>query len=197
MGQGAVSVNRYRSQRNWGLAFSSTTRGTRAVFLENELLRVGVLAGNGTDVFEFNDKPHDMDFVWLTAGGMRNPASYLSTSPDLLRQPRLQGVGAGDLSFQPGGSGWLWYEEPVTIAEDGSAGPREEVARLPVALPDGLAFDAAGNLHIACYEPSQMLRVTPDGTVVCLIRGEEAHLLCHPTNLAFRDNVQFTTNLGR
>jgi hypothetical protein len=101
MGQGAVSVNRYRSQRNWGLAFSSTTRGTRAVFLENELLRVGVLAGNGTDVFEFNDKPHDMDFVWLTAGGMRNPASYLSTSPDLLRQPRLQGVGAGDLSFQP------------------------------------------------------------------------------------------------
>jgi gluconolactonase len=66
-----------------------------------------------------------------------------------------------------------------------------------VALPDGLAFDAAGNLHIACYEPSQMLRVTPDGTVVCLIRGEEVHLLCHPTNLAFRDNVQFTTNLGR
>jgi hypothetical protein len=42
-----------------------------------------------------------------------------------------------------------------------------------------------------------MLRVAPEGTVVGLIRGEEAHLLCHPTNLAFRDNVQFTTNLGR
>jgi hypothetical protein len=34
--------------------------------------------------FEFNYKPRDMAFVWLTAGGVRNPASYLSTSPDLL-----------------------------------------------------------------------------------------------------------------
>jgi len=42
-----------------------------------------------------------------------------------------------------------------------------------------------------------VLRVTPDGTVECLIRDEEAHLLCHPTNLAFRGNVLFTTNLGR
>jgi hypothetical protein len=29
-----------------------------------------------------------------------------------------------------------------------------------------------------------------------LIRDEEAHLHCHPTNLAFRENVLFTTNLG-
>ena len=42
-----------------------------------------------------------------------------------------------------------------------------------------------------------MLRVAPDGVVECLIRDEEAHLLCHPTNLAFRDNVLFTANLGR
>jgi hypothetical protein len=42
-----------------------------------------------------------------------------------------------------------------------------------------------------------VLRVAPDGTVACLIRDEEAHLLCHPTNLAFRGNVLFTTNLGR
>jgi hypothetical protein len=32
---------------------------------------------------------------------------------------------------------------------------------------------------------------------VRLIRDEEAHLFCHPTNLAFRGNVLFTTNLGR
>jgi hypothetical protein len=43
-----------------------------------------------------------------------------------------------------------------------------------------LVFDAEGNLYVACYEPSQVLRVTPDGTVECLIRDEEAHLLCHP-----------------
>src|SRR5215218_11021966 len=133
--------------------------------------------------------------------------------------------GPGIFRFSSDGSGGLWYGEPVNFAnglalspdgdhlyvaetfghaifripiqEDGSAGVREEVAGLPGALPDGLAFDAAGNLYVACYEPSQVLRVAPDGVVECLIRDEEAHLLCHPTNLAFRDNVLFTTNLGR
>ena len=85
----------------------------------------------------------------------------------------------------------------IPIAEDGSARRREEVASLPGTLPDGLTFDAEGNLYVACYEPSQVLRVSPDGTVECLCRDEEAHLLCHPTNLAFRDGVLFTTNPGR
>ena len=133
--------------------------------------------------------------------------------------------GPGIFRFDPGGPGELWYDEPVNFAnglalspvgdylyvaetfghaifripieEDGSAGRREEVASLPGALPDGLAFDAEGNLYVACYEPSQVLRVTPEGTVECLIRDHEAHLLCHPTNLAFRDDVLFTANLGR
>ncbi len=133
--------------------------------------------------------------------------------------------GPGIFRFDPGGSGELWYGEPINFAnglalspdrghlyvaetfghaifripikEDGSAGVREEVVGLPGALPDGLAFDTSGDLYVACYEPSQVLRVASDGTVACLIRDEEAHLLCHPTNLAFRDNVLFTTNLGR
>jgi gluconolactonase len=133
--------------------------------------------------------------------------------------------GPGIFRFSPDGSGELWYGEPINFAnglalgpdgrhlyvaetfgnavfripilEDGSAGTREEVASLPGALPDGLAFDTEGNLYVACYEPSQVLRVAPDGTVESLIRDEEAHLLCHPTNLAFRDSVLFTANLGR
>jgi hypothetical protein len=56
----------------------------RLVNLENELVRVGVLAGKGTDVVEFNYKKRDLDFIWLTPGGVRNPASFLSTSPDPL-----------------------------------------------------------------------------------------------------------------
>ena len=85
----------------------------------------------------------------------------------------------------------------VPIRGDGSAGAREEVATLPGILPDGLAFDAVGNLYVACYEPSQVLRVAPDRAVERFIGDEEAHLFCHPTNLAFRDNTLFTTNLGR
>jgi len=133
--------------------------------------------------------------------------------------------GPGILRFEPDGTGELWYDESINFAnglalsadggylyvaetfgnavfrisirDDGSAGMRKEVASLPGVLPDGLAFDTEGNLYVACYEPSQVLRVAPDGTVARLIGDEEAHLFCHPTNLAFRDGTLFTTNLGR
>ncbi|HZA45005.1 MAG TPA: SMP-30/gluconolactonase/LRE family protein [Rubrobacter sp.] len=133
--------------------------------------------------------------------------------------------GPGIFRFGSDGKGELWYDEPinfanglalsadggylyvaetfgnavfrVSIEDDGSAGMREEVASLPGVLPDGLAFDTGGNLYVACYEPSQVLRVATDGTVARLIGDEEAHLFCHPTNLAFRGSTLFTTNLGR
>jgi gluconolactonase len=133
--------------------------------------------------------------------------------------------GPGIFRFEPDGAGELWYDEPVNFANglalsadggylyvaetfgnaifripvkgDGSAGAREEIATLPGMLPDGLAFDAVGNLYVACYEPSQVLRVAPDGAVERFIGDGEAHLFCHPTNVAFRDNTLFTTNLGR
>ena len=133
--------------------------------------------------------------------------------------------GPGIFRFEPGGKGELWYGEPIDFAnglalsadggylyvaetfgnaisriligEDGSAGAREQVASMPGVLPDGLAFDKTGNLYVACYEPSQVLRVSTDGTVARFIGDDEAHLFCHPTNLAFRGSTLFTTNLGR
>ena len=133
--------------------------------------------------------------------------------------------GPGIFRFSPDGAGELWYGEPINFANglalssdggylyvaetfgnavfrvpirgDGSAGAREEVASLPGMLPDGLAFDTSGNLYIGCYEPSQVLRLAPDGTLERFIGDEEAHLFCHPTNLAFRDSTLFTANLGR
>lgn len=133
--------------------------------------------------------------------------------------------GPGIFRFDPDGKSEIWYAEPINFAnglalspdgrylyisetfgntvsripieDDGSAGVREEIAFLPGVLPDGLAFDVEGNLYIACYEPSQVLHVAPDGAVARLIGDEEAHLFCHPTNLAFRDGTLFTTNLGR
>ncbi len=82
----------------------------------------------------------------------------------------------------------------IRIEDDGSAGAREEVAKIPGVLPDGLAFDTVGNLYVACYEPSQVLRVSTDGTVARFIGDEEAHLFCHPTNLAFREGTSLLRN---
>ena len=133
--------------------------------------------------------------------------------------------GPGVFRFEPDGNGELWYVEDVVFAnglalspdgaslyvaetfapgvfripirEDGSAGEREEVASFGTALPDGLAFGGDGNLYVGCYEPSQVLRVSPDGEVDVVFHDVTAHTLAHPTNLAFADTTLITANLGR
>ena len=46
----------------------------KAIVIENEKLRITVLAGRGGDVVEFLYKPKDMDFAWLTFTGVRGNA---------------------------------------------------------------------------------------------------------------------------
>ena len=133
--------------------------------------------------------------------------------------------GPGVWRIDAEGGGELWYDRPVVFAngltfdasgrflyvaetfgekvfripvrDDGSAGEREEVASLPGWLPDGIAFDAEGNLYVGCYEPSQVVRIDPSGRVDVLYRDVTAHTLAHPTNVAFRGTTLFTANLGR
>lgn len=63
------------AQRNWGARIRDYTwQGMRLLVLENEMLRVGVLAGKGADIVELNYKPRDLDLVWLAPNGVRNPA---------------------------------------------------------------------------------------------------------------------------
>jgi gluconolactonase len=125
--------------------------------------------------------------------------------------------------FSPDGTGEIWFGTPLSFANglamdsaalyvaesflpgvsrieiepDGSAGQRTIVAELPGTVPDGLAFGPDGLLYIGCYEPSQVLRLRRDGAPETVARDPTAHVLCHPTNLAFRGRTAMVANLGR
>lgn len=134
--------------------------------------------------------------------------------------------GGGVYRFAPDGSGGLWSAAPldfanglalapdgssvyvvesflpgvsrIPIGQDGEAGPPRRVLSLPGTVPDGIAFGPDGLLYIGCYEPSQVLRADlATGVLETVLADPTAHLLCHPTNLAFRGDELFTSNLGR
>jgi hypothetical protein len=70
----------YTHERNWGCRIMEVVfRGLRMVILENELLRVSVLADKGSDIYEFLYKPKDVDFMWRSPIPLRNPALFTPT----------------------------------------------------------------------------------------------------------------------
>jgi sugar lactone lactonase YvrE len=96
---------------------------------------------------------------------------------------------------------WLPGVERVEIKPDGSAGKRSVYAKLPPkSLPDGLAFDARGNLYVTCYTPARIYKITPRRQISVLIDDWEAHTLAFATNIAFggKDfDALYAANLGR
>ncbi|MDR3473477.1 MAG: SMP-30/gluconolactonase/LRE family protein [Devosia sp.] len=133
------------------------------------------------------------------------------------------GVWAYDLET---GAGHLWYDRPldfangmalaadggallvcetfsrriarIAIEADGSARAATVFADDLPGLPDGIAFDDRGQVFVGCYEPSRVLRISPDGrTTEVYIEDPTAHLLAHPTNIAFDGTRLYAANLGR
>jgi sugar lactone lactonase YvrE len=145
---------------------------------------------------------------------------YVSDSWD------MDATGPGIVRLEPDRSGELWHAGPfrfanglafspdgtrlyvaetfrnavsaIEVRPDGSAGEKRDVAVLPDVLPDGLAVGADGSIYVGCYEPSQVLRLAPDGGAVEVVAHDvTAHVLAHPTNLAFLGDALITANLGR
>lgn len=73
----------------------------------------------------------------------------------------------------------------IPINPDGSAGPRSVVVELPRTVPDGVAFDAQGNLCISCYNPNHIYRLGVDGKLKLIYDDWEQLILIAPTNIAF------------
>ena len=55
-----------------------TYKGMKVIFLENEYMRIGILADRGSDIFEFKYKPYDLDFLLRLSKGIKNPAHDFS-----------------------------------------------------------------------------------------------------------------------
>lgn len=85
----------------------------------------------------------------------------------------------------------------ITIREDGEPECTEPFVTLDGIYPDGLGFGPDGLLYVACYEPSRILRIDRGGAVEVVADDPSAHLLCHPTNVAFQDRTLLCSNLGR
>jgi len=73
----------------------------------------------------------------------------------------------------------------MEIKSDGHAGTPELYADGFVTVPDGLAFDALGNLYVTTYGSSCIYRVSPDRKVELLCQDPESELFCLVTNCAF------------
>ena len=72
----------YQLERNHGCRVSDawTYRGLKAAVLENELLRVVILVDKGADIYQLVHKPTDVDFLYRSPWGVRDPCRFLPTS---------------------------------------------------------------------------------------------------------------------
>lgn len=111
---------------------------------------------------------------------------------------------ANGMALSPDGDALLLCETfarritRIAIAADGSAGAATTWSDDLPGLPDGIAFDDSGALFVGCYEPSRVLRIPAGGGVAEIyIEDATAHVLAHPTNIAFDGAALYTANLGR
>jgi gluconolactonase len=95
------------------------------------------------------------------------------------------------LALSPDGD-WLYVVQSngpdvvrLPLANGRQAGPVETVVALPGTVPDGIAFDEAGDLWIALYAPDRLLRLDVGGQLHTVAEDPRRVLLASPTNLAF------------
>ena len=73
----------------------------------------------------------------------------------------------------------------AAIQPDGTLGQAQVVVEIPGTVPDGLAFDAEGNLYITCYAPNKVFRFTVSGELELAAEDLRSVVLSAPTNIAF------------
>jgi hypothetical protein len=72
----------YGRKQSCRISLDYSYKGMRIGYLENDVLRVGVLLDKGADVFDFTYKPRDLDFLWQSPIPMRPPFIATSALPE-------------------------------------------------------------------------------------------------------------------
>jgi len=76
-----MSYQTFHHNRNYGCRITEMIiEGHRCIALENEKVRVTIIADKGTDIYEFLYKPRDVDFMWRTWVGLRDRSHFVPTS---------------------------------------------------------------------------------------------------------------------
>jgi gluconolactonase len=86
----------------------------------------------------------------------------------------------------------------IPLKKDDVEAP-EIYVQLQGTVPDGLAFDQAGNLYVACYKPDLIYKVDRYRNVQVLIDDKTGQVLRRPTNVAFSPDdstLLYFSNLG-
>ena len=97
-----MSYQTFQHNRNFGCRLTKMVlAGYRAVVLENEKLRVTVIADKGADIYEFLYKPRDVDDI---------PAVEIGQPPMLVRTPAMPTTLEGPSFF-------ICLPDPVPQAE--------------------------------------------------------------------------------
>lgn len=110
--------------RNYGARITSrlSIGHLPAVVMENELIRMTILAGRGADVIEFLYKPKDLDFAWQTATGVRGNPLPAEPQDDM----------ASFMDEYPGGWQTIFPNGgPPSIVDGKTFGQHAEVSVLP------------------------------------------------------------------
>ena len=164
-------------------------KGYRTLFLENELLRVGVLLDKGADIFQFLHKPTDTDFLWRSPQGLIRPRSASPPRGPRSRAAFLDSYHGGWQEILPGGG-------PVDYggAELGST------AKLPSWAGNATSWKTrperiSVRLSVDCVRtPLRLERImTPGKRVTLPVYGRDAHqpVACRPLDFMWGHHPAF------
>ncbi len=137
--------------------------GMPAVTLENDLLKIGLLPGRGSDIYQFHYKPGEQDFLLSLKKGIRNPATHFTQIRDTKRQFEDYYYGGWQVCFP---------NSPAFNYRGAELGQHGEVSLIPWDFT--VTKDTPGEIVITCN--SNVLRLPLGMERIFSLKKDEASL---------------------